>query len=134
LSAPPIGNRATRFSFGLERRGILPGRYSSHLQMEEGNGNVDSENLKYSSEVPNSDDKKLRLKIEQEKKRKERREEEERNRIKEQEMEDKLGPPPEKPLAGDCCGQGCDVCVWDTYWDELDKYKKLRKAAEGESG
>lgn len=35
---------------------------------------------------------------------------------------EELGEPPERPLPGDCCGQGCDVCVWDTYNDELRDY------------
>ncbi|KAL3698445.1 hypothetical protein R1sor_012521 [Riccia sorocarpa] len=44
----------------------------------------------------------------------------------EKEIEDKIGPPPDKPLPGDCCGNGCATCVWDTYWDELADYKKQR--------
>lgn len=41
---------------------------------------------------------------------------------------DELGEPPERPLPGDCCGQGCDVCVWDTYNDELRDYLIRKKA------
>lgn len=41
---------------------------------------------------------------------------------------DELGEPPERPLPGDCCGQGCDVCVWDTYNDELRDYLVRKKA------
>ena len=41
---------------------------------------------------------------------------------------DELGKPPERPLSGDCCGQGCEVCVWDTYNDELKDYL-VRKTA-----
>nr|ABK22400.1 unknown [Picea sitchensis] len=37
---------------------------------------------------------------------------------------EKIGPPPEKPLPGDCCGSGCEICVWDTYFDQLQEYKK----------
>ncbi|KAL8047333.1 hypothetical protein ABFX02_08G234000 [Erythranthe guttata] len=40
----------------------------------------------------------------------------------------KSTPPPEKPLAGDCCGSGCVRCVWDVYYDELEEYNKLYKA------
>jgi hypothetical protein len=45
-------------------------------------------------------------------------------------VEDELGPPPERPLPGDCCGQGCDVCVWDTYNDQLQEYNALKKALQ----
>lgn len=34
-------------------------------------------------------------------------------------------PPPEKPLPGDCCGNGCVPCVWDIYYEELQDYNKL---------
>lgn len=34
-------------------------------------------------------------------------------------------PPPEKPLTDDCCGSGCDRCVWDIYYEELEAYNKL---------
>ncbi|KAK9066862.1 hypothetical protein SSX86_014185 [Deinandra increscens subsp. villosa] len=34
-------------------------------------------------------------------------------------------PPPEKPLPGDCCGNGCVPCVWDVYFEELAEYNKL---------
>ncbi|GJU79417.1 oxidoreductase-like protein [Tanacetum coccineum] len=40
---------------------------------------------------------------------------------------EKLPEPPEKPLAGDCCGSGCVRCVWDVYYDELEEYNKIVK-------
>ncbi|XP_047319027.1 uncharacterized protein DDB_G0284459 [Impatiens glandulifera] len=41
-------------------------------------------------------------------------------------VEEKLPPPPpEKPLPGDCCGNGCEPCVWDIYYEELADYNKL---------
>lgn len=43
-------------------------------------------------------------------------------------LELELGEPPERPLPGDCCGQGCDVCVWDTYNDELRDYLARKKS------
>ncbi|KAL2645079.1 hypothetical protein R1flu_012666 [Riccia fluitans] len=49
---------------------------------------------------------------------------------KEKEIEEKVGPPPDKPLPGDCCGNGCTPCVWDTYWEELADYKKRRESLE----
>lgn len=30
---------------------------------------------------------------------------------------------PEEPKPGECCGEGCRVCVWDLYQERLDKYK-----------
>eukprot|EP01018_Ginkgo_biloba_P026069 Gb_09328 [translate_table: standard] len=39
---------------------------------------------------------------------------------------EKIGPPPEKPLPGDCCGNGCEPCVWDTYFDELQLYNQQK--------
>jgi hypothetical protein len=29
---------------------------------------------------------------------------------------------PEKPDIDDCCGQGCDPCVFDTYETHMEKY------------
>jgi len=31
--------------------------------------------------------------------------------------------PPEKPLPGDCCGDGCAMCVNDVYEMELERYE-----------
>ncbi|KAL5713392.1 hypothetical protein ACHQM5_015472 [Ranunculus cassubicifolius] len=39
--------------------------------------------------------------------------------------EEKLPSPPEKPLPGDCCGNGCTPCVWDQYYEELEEYNKI---------
>ncbi|KAL5703686.1 hypothetical protein ACHQM5_022211 [Ranunculus cassubicifolius] len=38
--------------------------------------------------------------------------------LKKKESEEKLPPAPEKPLPGDCCGNGCTPCVWDQYYEE----------------
>ena len=45
-------------------------------------------------------------------------------------VEDELGEPPERPLPDDCCGQGCEPCVWDTYNDELRDYLARKKALQ----
>ncbi|CAM6110071.1 unnamed protein product [Calypogeia fissa] len=135
--SPPTPNGkkvTTHYFFSLDDR-LIPLTEKPFLStMEERNGKVSiGEKLKKGDPKLQEEEEKMKLqKEEEEKKKKEKAMEEERNRVKEQEMEDKIGPPPEKPLAGDCCGQGCEVCVWDTYWDELDIYKKLRKAAEEE--
>jgi hypothetical protein len=44
--------------------------------------------------------------------------------------------PPEKPLPGDCCGDGCAMCVTDVYEQQLERYEaalaawKARQPAE----
>lgn len=37
---------------------------------------------------------------------------------------------PEEPKPGECCGEGCRVCVWDTYQSQLDKYMDEIKSWE----
>jgi len=32
---------------------------------------------------------------------------------------------PEEPDPDECCGSGCNVCVWDIYNDRLEKYEQL---------
>ncbi|KAJ7557413.1 hypothetical protein O6H91_05G125900 [Diphasiastrum complanatum] len=46
----------------------------------------------------------------------------------EQEIVEKLGPPPEEPLPESCCGNGCRNCVWDMYFDKLERYNKRKEA------
>lgn len=42
------------------------------------------------------------------------------------------GPPPRKPEEPtDCCGEGCDVCVMDTYQDNLEKYEAMMERPRG---
>ena len=37
---------------------------------------------------------------------------------------------PQPPEPGECCGSGCSPCVWDLYYDKLEKYENW-KAAQG---
>ncbi|MDX1617478.1 MAG: oxidoreductase-like domain-containing protein [Balneolaceae bacterium] len=37
---------------------------------------------------------------------------------------------PEKPLPADCCGSGCDRCVYDIYVDRLKQYRAWKKQNE----
>ena len=30
---------------------------------------------------------------------------------------------PWKPRPGECCGSGCNPCVWDRYYNILEKYE-----------
>jgi hypothetical protein len=32
-------------------------------------------------------------------------------------------PPPE-PEAGACCQSGCEPCVYDLYWEAVDRYER----------
>ncbi|MFO1312960.1 MAG: oxidoreductase-like domain-containing protein [Burkholderiales bacterium] len=38
-------------------------------------------------------------------------------------------PPPE-PHPDECCGKGCDPCVYDRYGEALSRYRKALKAWE----
>jgi len=88
-------------------------RFARSTMATVGGGGVEgNENLEKSIEA------KAKAKAEEEK----RKGEEEIEKI----LMDKIGPPPEKPLPGDCCGSGCETCVWDTYFDQLQDYKKER--------
>ena len=32
--------------------------------------------------------------------------------------------PPREPLAEECCGGGCAPCVYDRYYDALERYRE----------
>lgn len=32
--------------------------------------------------------------------------------------------PPREPEPGECCQSGCEPCVYDRYWDALDRYER----------
>ncbi|MCW9711755.1 oxidoreductase-like domain-containing protein [Aliifodinibius salicampi] len=34
---------------------------------------------------------------------------------------------PIKPLPTDCCGSGCDRCVYDIYVEHLKRYRKWKQ-------
>ncbi len=38
-----------------------------------------------------------------------------------------LPPKPEEPGKYDCCGRGCERCVYDIYYEALDKWENLRE-------
>ncbi|WP_411859851.1 oxidoreductase-like domain-containing protein [Cupriavidus pauculus] len=44
--------------------------------------------------------------------------------------EDPRPMPPERPGDNECCGSGCDPCVFDFYADEMDRYRQELKAWE----
>ncbi len=42
--------------------------------------------------------------------------------------------PPVEPRESECCGTGCDDCVWITYWKELVEYKESLLLDDGDKG
>ena len=38
--------------------------------------------------------------------------------------------PPRAPEPGECCQSGCEVCVYDLYWDALTRYEEQLAAWE----
>nr|MBF0686041.1 oxidoreductase [Pseudomonas sp.] len=38
--------------------------------------------------------------------------------------------PPERPADSECCQSGCDPCVFDFYYEELEAYRQALKAWE----
>ena len=50
-------------------------------------------------------------------------------------LERKLPPLPYRPVVGECCGRGCDPCVWDYYENAMARWRErhaevLEEAAE----
>jgi len=41
---------------------------------------------------------------------------------------DPLPAPPPEPEAGACCQSGCDPCVYDLYWEAMDRYEQALAA------
>ena len=40
--------------------------------------------------------------------------------------------PPEEPLRSECCGRGCDPCIFDYYADALATWKERVQAIGGD--
>ncbi|HEX6005206.1 MAG TPA: oxidoreductase-like domain-containing protein [Burkholderiales bacterium] len=36
--------------------------------------------------------------------------------------------PPREPQPDECCQSGCDPCVYDLYWEALDRYERALDA------
>ena len=37
---------------------------------------------------------------------------------------------PREPEPWECCGSGCEPCVYDHYWEALDRYERALEAWE----
>lgn len=54
-------------------------------------------------------------------------------------IEDPRPEPPREPEPAECCRSGCDPCVYDRYWQALERYETrlrewtLRQAARNAS-
>lgn len=45
--------------------------------------------------------------------------------------------PPVEPEPWQCCGSGCEPCVYDRYWQDLERYEEALerwRQAEAQSG
>ncbi|KRX02855.1 hypothetical protein PPERSA_04058 [Pseudocohnilembus persalinus] len=84
----------------------------------------------------NMDDHRLRIKQAKyyfEQKRKQKALEEEKEMVK-QGIVPQKPIKPEEPDPEECCGQGCAVCVWDLYYEKLDKYEEELQIWESKYG
>ncbi len=45
-----------------------------------------------------------------------------------------LAPVPARPVRGECCGRGCDPCIWDYYERALDRWTERNGCARAASG
>jgi hypothetical protein len=37
-------------------------------------------------------------------------------------------PTPREPEPGECCQSGCDPCVYDLYWEAVERYERALAA------
>lgn len=44
-----------------------------------------------------------------------------------------LPPPPREPDLDECCGSGCDPCVFDLYDQRLERWRTRCEAIEAEN-
>ena len=42
--------------------------------------------------------------------------------------------PPREPEAWECCQNGCDPCVYDRYWQALERYEQALVAWKARRG
>ena len=39
-------------------------------------------------------------------------------------LTDDMPQPPREPEQGECCYSGCTPCVYDRYWEALERYER----------
>ena len=44
-------------------------------------------------------------------------------------MNNKIPPKPEKPTPNECCGSGCNPCIFDYYYTQLEKWQEKYQSA-----
>eukprot|EP01138_Halocafeteria_seosinensis_P004493 gb/GECG01004596.1/.p1 GENE.gb/GECG01004596.1/~~gb/GECG01004596.1/.p1 ORF type:complete len:241 (+),score=41.13 gb/GECG01004596.1/:1-723(+) len=44
-----------------------------------------------------------------------------------------LENPPREPSPEECCGMGCNNCVWIVYWDQKERYEQLKAQRDSQS-
>jgi hypothetical protein len=48
-------------------------------------------------------------------------------------MADPWPHPPDEPDPAECCGRGCCPCIFDYYWDALERWRARVEAAGGDA-
>lgn len=46
----------------------------------------------------------------------------------------RLPPPPREPDLDECCGSGCDPCVFDLYEERLERWRERCEALRARAG
>lgn len=49
-------------------------------------------------------------------------------------MPDDRPVPPERPLPADCCGGGCDPCIYDLHAEAMEEYGRSLERWEARQG
>ena len=42
--------------------------------------------------------------------------------------EDREPQPPRQPEQWECCRSGCEPCIYDVYWEALERYERALEA------
>jgi hypothetical protein len=48
--------------------------------------------------------------------------------------EDPRPEPPRAPEEGECCQSGCVPCIYDLYWEAVDRYEQALRAWQTRHG
>jgi hypothetical protein len=50
------------------------------------------------------------------------------------ERDDPQPQPPREPDRSECCRSGCDPCIYDLYWDAVERYERALAAWRSRHG